>query len=299
MRYTHYSKSPVKLSVIIASLLSASCSHFDMRNGFSGDDSPQNVSQEIQEQKEDNKLESKPLPLVNQQEELDRDDPKFILSEAARIAFEEKKYSQATDYWQQLINQYPDYAPAYLGYSQAGRKINAHRNVLANLYQFKKQEPQNIAIITEIAKVHYETQDYRQALEEIDTVINMQDSDWKLYSLRGVINDKLHYYSEAIASYNKALELSPDNPTVLNNMAVSMMMKGKYNEAEEYASRSIENPEVSTQAFKTYAKILAFKGDTQKAQEILTEKLKNKDQARDIINSAKAEISKPSLWGRK
>jgi tetratricopeptide (TPR) repeat protein len=272
----------------------------DIRNSVFDDKT--NVSQEIAtNEAQDN---SEPLPLVdenayNLSENLNKDDPRFILSEAAKIAFKEKKYSESLNYWEQLINQYPDYTPAYIGYSQAGRKMNLHRNILAKLYEFKNRSPQDVEIVTEIAKTHYETQDYRQALEEIDNVINLQNSDWKLYSLRGVINDKLHYYNEAIASYNKALELSPNNPTVLNNIAVSMMMNGKYDDAEMYSTRSINDPNVNAQAFKTYAKILAFKGETDKAEKILTEKFKSEDKATEIINSARAEMSKPSLWGRK
>lgn len=299
MIYVKYSKGPIKLSVIVASLLATNCT--SSMNIYDGLFDNKEATKQTEAEK---KLEAQPLPLVdardyNLSENINKDDPRFILSEAARIAFDEGRFQEALNFWEQIINQYPDYHVAYIGYSQVGRKMNLHRNVLAKLYQYKNMNPQDVFIVTEIAKVHYEIQDYRQALEEIDNVINMQNSDWKLYSLRGVINDKLHYYKEAIASYNKALELSPDNPTVLNNIAVSMMMNGKYEDAEMYASKAIENKNVNIQAFKTYAKILAFKGETEKAQEVLTHKLNNKEKAAQIVNFAKSELSKPSLWGRR
>ena len=297
---------PVKLSVIIASLLSANCGDFNLRTSLFGDEEVIQQGQTVQNAHQETQsiLNQEPLSLVDAKnydisENLGSDDPRFILSEAAKIAFKNEKYSESLKYWTQLISQYPDYAQGYIGYAQAGRKMNLQRNVLAKLYEFKNRYPKDVSIVTEIAKVHYETQDYRQALEEIDNVINVQNSDWKIYSLRGIVNDKLHYYSEAKASYNKALELSPDNPVVLNNMAVSMMMNGQYDDAESYAEKAIEDPNVNIQAFRTYAKVLAFKGETKRAEEILTEKLESGSKAREIINSVNAEVSKTALWGRK
>jgi Flp pilus assembly protein TadD len=295
---------PVKLSVIIASLLSANCADINLRTGLFFDAAtPKNPTTQVS-QETHGTLNQKPLSLVdaenyNMAENLSPDDPKLILSEAAKIAFKDEKYSESLKYWTQLINQYPDYAQGYIGYSQAGRKLSLHRSILAKLYEFKNRYPQDVSVVTEIAKVHYETKDYRQALKEIDNVINIQSSDWKIYSLRGVINDKLQYYTEAKASYNKALELSPDNSVVLNNMAVSMMMSGHYDDAQTYAEKAIEDPNVNIQAFRTYAKILVLKGEAKHAEEVLTEKLDSSSKAREIINSVALEVSKPALWGRK
>lgn len=285
-----YRNGPVKLSVIIASLLAASCGNMNLESGLFDDSAPEKSSKE------------KPLSLLDMEggtENLSKDDPKLLLSEAARIATKEQKYSEAFNYWEQLINQSPDYQPAYLGYSSIGRKIGQHTRVLSKLYAFKNRYPNDATIIAEIAKVHYDMRDYTQALTEIDGAIALENSDWKLYSLRGVISDKLNYYTEAEASYNKALELSPDNATVLNNLAVSMMMNGEYDDAELYAVKAIDNKNVNEQAYRTYAKIMALKGEGDRAEVLLTEKLKDEDKAKEVIKSVSAEVSKPILWGRR
>jgi Flp pilus assembly protein TadD len=282
---------PVKLSVIIASLLAASCSSTDMNIFDSQTEQPS---------------EERPLSLVDGNEEMDslsKDDPKFLLSEAANIAIKENKPQEAFQYWEQLIEKSPDYRPAYLGYSSVGRKIGEYNRVLAKLYDFKNRYPDDLMVTSEIAKTHYGLKNYTQALKEVDKAVALQDTDWKMYSLRGVISDKLNYYSEAKASYNKALELSPDNPVVLNNLAVSMMMNGKYAEAELYAVKAIDNKNtdknVNNQAYRTYAKILALKGDGDKAEALLAEKMDDEDGAKDIVDSVNNEVSKPILWGRR
>ncbi len=291
-----YRNGPVKLSVIIASLLAASCSNMDIRDGLTS----------VFDSQTEQSSENKPISLVEGNEEmnhLSKDDPKFLLSEAANIATKENNHQEAFKYWEQLIDQSPDYRPAYLGYSNSGRKIGEYNRVLAKLYDFKNRYPDDFTVTSEIAKVHYSLKNYTQALKEVDKAVALHATDWKVYSLRGVISDKLNYYSEAKASYDKALELSPDNPVVLNNLAVSMMMNGKYNTAELYAVKAIDNKSadknVSNQAYRTYAKILALKGDGDKAESFLTEKMDDEDSAKEIVNSVNNEVSKPILWGRR
>lgn len=297
-RRNDFTQGPIKLSVIIASLLASACSDMNFREGLSDIFEPES---DISMQKPSDITPVRLEDLTNNEiEQLgNANDPKFILTEAANIALEEKKYGEALNYWSQLINQYPDYAPGYIGYSKTGRRINAHQRILGKLYDFKSRFPNDVSVMTEIAKVHYELRDYTQALEEIDNTIPLEDRNWKLYSFRGVIASKLNYTSEAEASYAKALELSPDNPTVLNNLAVTMMEQGQYNDAEFYAIKAIENPAANIQLYRTYAKILALKGERDRAQEFLTKKLGDEDEANKVIGSVSAEVSKPVLWGRR
>ncbi|MFT6072856.1 MAG: tetratricopeptide (TPR) repeat protein [Alphaproteobacteria bacterium] len=281
------SQGPVKLSIIIASLLASGCAQLDsLSNDFL------NQKDVASQQQPHNSLD--PLEAYN-----DAKDPKFILSEAAKLATEEKEYAQALGYWDQIISQYPDYAPAYVGYSNVGRKINAHQKILAKLYGFKATFPQDVSIMSEIAKVYYDLKNYPESLKEIDNALEIEEYDWKLYSLRGVVSDKLNYYSEARASYDKALELSPDNPVVLNNIAASMIRSDELNEAEFYAIRAMETPEANIQIYRTYAKILALQGHNDKAKEFLTQKLDNKSAVNNILKSVSADISQPILWGRR
>ena len=293
--FNHTVNAPVKLSVIIASILATSCGHIDFRNGIFNDSS--SVAQQ-----EESSGENQPMAISDISsdnfENIDKNDPRFILTQAADLAVKEKKYPEALKYLEQLTNQYPDYVQGYMKYSQVGRKINLHRNVLSKLYNAKTKFPNDVQITSEIAKVQYEMKDYNQALKEVDNAIKLNNSDWKLYSLRGIINDKMGYFTESQSSYAKALELSPDNSTILNNMAASQMLNKHYEEAEILATKAIQNDNVNIQAYRTYAKILVLKGDNDKALEVLTTKLKDKNKAEQVISSVSTEVSKPAYWGR-
>ena len=293
--FNHTVNAPVKLSVIIASILATSCGHIDFRNGIFNDSS--SVAQQEESSDENQPMAISDISSDNF-ENIDKNDPRFILTQAADLAVKEKKHPEALKYLEQLTNQYPDYVQGYMKYSQVGRKINLHRNVLSKLYNAKTKFPNDVQITSEIAKVQYEMKDYNQALKEVDNAIKLNNSDWKLYSLRGIINDKMGYFTESQSSYAKALELSPDNPTILNNMAASQMLNKHYEEAEILATKAIQNDNVNIQAYRTYAKILVLKGDNDKALEVLTTKLKDKNKAEQVISSVSTEVSKPAYWGR-
>jgi tetratricopeptide (TPR) repeat protein len=286
----HFTKNgPLKLSIILTSLLATACSQIEKNEMY------QSVFGEANEQENHGKLYNS---LNNLNENTSEEDRKFILSEAAKVSAEKKEYTQAMTYWEELLNYYPDYVPAYLGYSNIGRKINAHQKILAKLYDYKTRNPNDATILQEIAKIYYDIKNYNLALEEIDSALTFEKNDWRLYSLRGIINDKLNYFTEARVSYEKALELSPDNSVILNNIAASMIQSNELNDAEFYAVKAMETSNPNMQVYKTYVKILILKGQTEQARLALMQKLQDEALVEKIIASVNSNISQPVLWGR-
>jgi len=105
MTYVKYSKGPIKLSVIVASLLATNCT--SSMNIYDGLFDNKEATKQTEAEK---KLEAQPLPLVdardyNLSENINKDDPRFILSEAARIAFDEGRFQESLNFWEQIINQ--------------------------------------------------------------------------------------------------------------------------------------------------------------------------------------------------
>lgn len=58
-------------------------------------------------------------------------------------------------------------------------------------------------------------------------LIAQQQSDWRLYFARGVARERLGRWSEAEADLQRALELSPDQPDVLNYLGYSWVDRGE------------------------------------------------------------------------
>ena len=56
--------------------------------------------------------------------------------------------------------------------------------------------------------------------------------DWKVISARGTVLAKQGRYRDAIAFYERALALAPDQASVLNNLALAHAMEGSPEKAE-------------------------------------------------------------------
>jgi Flp pilus assembly protein TadD len=62
-------------------------------------------------------------------------------------------------------------------------------------------------------------------------------TDWKVHSALGVAAASQGQQTEAQSHFAKALKLSPGNPTVMNNLALSLMLDQKPTEAEALLKR--------------------------------------------------------------
>ena len=72
----------------------------------------------------------------------------------------------------------------------------------------------------------------RDALAFLNRAIELQPSDWMLYSARGVAYDQQGTYELAQASFAQALVLKPGEASVLNNSALSHLQAGDIAGAE-------------------------------------------------------------------
>ncbi|MEO1067333.1 MAG: tetratricopeptide repeat protein, partial [Pseudomonadota bacterium] len=115
-------------------------------------------------------------------------------------------------------------------------KLDEARAIMTELIE---KEPDNIIAISSygnILRSHelYEEARtiYDQAIKKIDP--QSQSNNWSLYYSRGITNERTKRWPEAEADFRKALELSPDQPQVLNYLGYSLIDLGlNYEEALE------------------------------------------------------------------
>lgn len=279
--------SAVVLTLLCGSLVS--CSSFNMRSGFD-----KNAN------KDNSAISTKPLELtaVDEPETFANDDPRSYLTEAAHIAENEGNYREAASLWRKLIETHPDFRPALYGFSKAGRLSGLNKPILRVLYDAISKTPLDADLIAETAKVHYTSGEYKSAMKQVDEAIKVNSNKWQYYSLKGAIADKMNLFSEAKASYEKAMELSPDNAKILNNYAVSCLTSGDLENAEKYAFDGINAQKPNLQNYQTYAKILVKQGRDKEAEKLLKEKL-DKDKAALVMRNVRRTTETPVLWGRR
>ena len=92
--------------------------------------------------------------------------------------------------------------------------------------------------------------------------------DWRVLSLLGVAFEQVSRLDEAQAAWRRALELSPDNPAVLSNLAMHAAAQGQAGEAETLLRRAAAQPGASIQVRQNLALILGLQGKLAEAETI-------------------------------
>jgi tetratricopeptide (TPR) repeat protein len=78
----------------------------------------------------------------------------------------------------------------------------------------------------------------------LDHATSLPQASWRCWNARGVVADLRNDFESADSSYEKAMELAPEQPEVLNNVGWSRLLRGDWNEALaplEQAARLMPN----------------------------------------------------------
>ncbi len=146
-------------------------------------------------------------------------------------AVEIAQYGEAINHFRELIKQKPNSMEAHLGLSRnlrwAGQPADAAK-VLGNV---KKKFGNEGEYLAELGKVRINQGMIDEGVTMLGLASAKNPDDWRLHSALGIGNDYLSFYGDAQKSYKRALELCPDDPAVMNNMAISQGLSGNIDRA--------------------------------------------------------------------
>lgn len=96
-------------------------------------------------------------------------------------------------------------------------------------------------VASEYGKVLTQQGYAKDAVSVLTKAVQMNGTDWTLYSALGVAYDQLDDHANARKSYDHALAMKPGEPSVVNNYAVSRMLTGDYDGAVQMLSQLHSN----------------------------------------------------------
>ena len=95
-----------------------------------------------------------------------------------------------------------------------------------------------------LGNVLYRLQRYEEAIASYDRALELKPDDDQAWNNRGIVLDNLQRYEEALASYDKALELNPDDDDTWYNKACVYSLQKNVDLAIENLAQAINlNPE--------------------------------------------------------
>ena len=152
-------------------------------------------------------------------------DPKLDI---ARVAMGDlyrqiKKWDAAIAAYSQIDRNSIYHRPAQLSIAECYRQQEKNAEAEAMLRQAMADDPADISAAQQLGQLLRSTKDFTGAAKAYTTAIerlgDLEPEDWQLFYYRGIAYERAKDWPSAEKDFLKALELSPDEPYVLNYLA--------------------------------------------------------------------------------
>lgn len=140
--------------------------------------------------------------------------------------------AKATEYWGKIYAKNPRNAQTALNFSRNLKAQGEKQQALAVLQQASGANPTHKGIAGEYGRLLLEFNHVTQADKLLELADDPINPDWKVISARGTVFAKQSQYSKAVPLFERALQLAPDQPSVMSNLALAYAMEGSVEKAE-------------------------------------------------------------------
>ena len=182
-----------------------------------------------------------------------------------------------------------------LKYSDVLRSTGRNEQALAVMQQVVIKHPEDNDVLSAYGKSLAATGNFKKALSVIQRAQRPDRPDWRLFSAQGAILDQLDRSKAARIQYRKALDIVPNEPSVLSNLGMSYVLTGDLRSAETFLRRAIQNPRADSRVRQNLALVVGLQGNFQEAEKIARGELQQ-DQADENIKFLRQMLSQQSAW---
>ena len=179
----------------------------------------------------------------------------------------------------------------------------------AQVLQMNGQTDQSLAVMRELAIAYPKDRDvlatYGMALASagepaLDAVRRAQTPeypDWKLLSAEAAILDQLGKSGEARTLYRRALDLKPNDPSILSNLGMSYVLEGDLKTAETYMRTASEQPGADSRVRQNLALVVGLQGRFEEAEKIAGSEL-SAEQAKANVTYLRGMLAQQNAWSQ-
>lgn len=181
----------------------------------------------------------------------------------------------------------------------------------ASVLQIDGKTDQSLAVMRKLAIAHPKDRkvlaaygkslaaadQFEPALDAIRRAQTPEYPDWKLYSAEAAILDQVGKSADARSIYRKALELKPNEPSVLSNLGMSYVLEGDLKTAESYLRSAINQPGADSRVRQNLALVVGLQGRFDEAEQIASHEL-SPDQAQANIAYMRTMLAQQNAWSQ-
>ncbi len=198
-------------------------------------------------------------------------------------------------FWSAEYERNPADPQAALEFARSLRMIGSADRAAMVASQALAQRPNDIDLLLVLASARLDEGRPPAAIEPLERAIATAPSDWRPYSLLGVMLDQMARHEEARGRYRQALEIAPGNPAVLTNLGMSYAITGDAETAERLLREAMAQPGAGPQARQNLALVIAYQGRFDEAEQLALVDLPV-GVARNNIDYARAVLTQNRRW---
>ncbi|MDX8453009.1 tetratricopeptide repeat protein [Mesorhizobium sp. VK9D] len=138
---------------------------------------------------------------------------------------------------------------------------------------------------------------FEPALDAVRRAQTPEYPDWKLVSAEAAILDQMGQKDEARQNYRKALELKPNEPSVLSNLGMSYVLEGDLRTAETYMRSAAQQPGADSRVRQNLALVVGLQGRFDEAEKIASQEL-SPEQAQANVAYLRQMLAQQNAWSQ-
>jgi Flp pilus assembly protein TadD len=165
------------------------------------------------------------------------------------------------------------------------------------MQQMVIRHPEDNQVLSAYGKALASSGDLMKALEVIERAQRPDNPDWKLLSAQGAVLDQLERPEEARGFYMKALQIRPNEPSVLSNMGMSYLLTNELAQSETYLKQAIRLPGADSRVRQNLALVVGLQGRFAEAEKIAAGELSRAD-AQANIAYLRQMLSQQNAWSQ-
>lgn len=176
-------------------------------------------------------------------------------------------------FWGREADLDPSDIAAAVGFSSALRAMGRYPEASQAAQQALVVDPKSTAALMAAARAEVGANRGFYALAYLKRAEALQPGDWRPVSLEGVALEQAERPGEARDAYARALKLSPNNPSVLSNLALSYASAGDHARAEQLLRTAVAQPGAGIQERQNLALVLGLQGRMAEAERLIRQDL--------------------------
>ncbi|MCX8995693.1 tetratricopeptide repeat protein [Rhizobiaceae bacterium BDR2-2] len=182
-----------------------------------------------------------------------------------------------------------------LNYANVLRMTGRNAQSLAVMQQIAISYPNDREVLAAYGKAQAGAGQLDEALATIRRAQTPDMPDWRLVSAEGAVLDQLGRANEARRRYNDALQIQPNEPSILSNLGMSYLLTGDLKSAESYLRSAMAQPAADSRVRQNYSLVIGLQGRFAEAEKIARQEL-SPQQADANLAYLRSMLSQQNAW---